>query len=443
MKLRAVGPSILVLLGTTLVLLLASEGLVRVLRVQGSLFTRFDAEVGWAHRPDTRGWYVSPGVKAPVAINAQGLMGPANVSPEKPAGTKRLLLLGDSFTESEQVPFEQTWGYLLDQSLGEEWEVLNAGVAGYGTDNALLWFRTRGRQFDPDAVLLLFFTGNDVSDNDRALGMHIGSWQPQPYFELADPTSGPTSGPATDTATDTARDAVPDATPDGRPALVLHDFPLPPEANPEHSLLGRAKQSLRRHSMLYLFVHERIHRVRALQRQMQPQENRSTSPHRVPLTWHAYRTPPDADWERAFALTDALLQQMAHEVRATGAAFFVAIMPTGWRIDPIERGSLFETYPALRDTTEWDFLQVDRRVESALRQVDVPTLNLTGPLLAAQGLSPEPAATTETTEPTGPGDRPSPPDSDQPLFIDHLSERGHRVVAAALESFLRRESVLP
>ena len=44
---------------------------------------------------------------------------------------RRLLLIGDSFTEGIGCDWEDTFAGMLQKDLGEEWEVLNAGVATY------------------------------------------------------------------------------------------------------------------------------------------------------------------------------------------------------------------------------------------------------------------------------------------------------------------------
>ena len=54
----------------------------------------------------------------------------------KEAGVFRILVLGDSFMEAFQVPFEASLPSLLEQALGQRTgkrvEVVNAGVSGWG-----------------------------------------------------------------------------------------------------------------------------------------------------------------------------------------------------------------------------------------------------------------------------------------------------------------------
>lgn len=90
---------------------------------------------------------------------------------EKPAGTFRILVTGDSFMEALQVPFEATLPSLLQAGLQaksvRKIEVINAGVSGWGTDDALRYLTEYGLKYQPDLVLVTMTLHNDISDNMR------------------------------------------------------------------------------------------------------------------------------------------------------------------------------------------------------------------------------------------------------------------------------------
>jgi len=65
----------------------------------------------------------------------------------------RIALLGDSYTFGQEVAYEETWGYLLEKSLGPEFQVLNFGVPGYGVDQAFLRFEKDVRRWKPRIVI--------------------------------------------------------------------------------------------------------------------------------------------------------------------------------------------------------------------------------------------------------------------------------------------------
>jgi hypothetical protein len=103
--------------------------------------------------------------------NAHGLRG-AEFPRRKPTGEIRVLALGDSFTFGMGAA-EDPWPARLQRRLGRSGvRVVNAGVPGWGTDQALSFLRRDGFGFEPDLVALAFFVGNDVTDN-CARGEHV------------------------------------------------------------------------------------------------------------------------------------------------------------------------------------------------------------------------------------------------------------------------------
>ena len=68
------------------------------------------------------------------STNALGIRGP-KMAP-KTAGVSRVLAVGDSFTLGMQVSDEETFVAQLNQKLGPQIEVYNAGVPGFGTQQA-------------------------------------------------------------------------------------------------------------------------------------------------------------------------------------------------------------------------------------------------------------------------------------------------------------------
>lgn len=97
----------------------------------------FDALLGWTWRPSS-----SENLDV---INALGARGPREYAREPAPNTRRIATFGDSFTFGDEVPVEATFQWILEQR-EKDTEVLNFGVSGYGTDQALLRFRALGRQ---------------------------------------------------------------------------------------------------------------------------------------------------------------------------------------------------------------------------------------------------------------------------------------------------------
>ena len=103
-----------------------------------------------------------------VSINAQGLRD-APRQWQKPPGTLRIGLFGDSIAEGVHVYPDQVASRRLETRLNREFcngkcEVLNFAVGGYGTLQEWLRYRRDGRPFGLDVAVLLFI-GNDVQNN--------------------------------------------------------------------------------------------------------------------------------------------------------------------------------------------------------------------------------------------------------------------------------------
>jgi lysophospholipase L1-like esterase len=102
-------------------------------------------------------------------INAQGMRADRDYAYMKPAGVKRIVSLGDSFTVGYEVQVEECFSSVLERELkefGYNVEVLNAGVSGFSNAEEVLYFERELIKYDPDLVLLSFFV-NDLTDNVR------------------------------------------------------------------------------------------------------------------------------------------------------------------------------------------------------------------------------------------------------------------------------------
>lgn len=149
--------------------------------------------LGHFHVPGHRGWMRAPEFTTYVQISPLGLRD-RRTTYEKPPNTFRILLLGDSFLEGVQVQqwegvaerLEQLLNERAGQQAGPRIEVINAGVAAYGTAQYLLLYESEAYRYQPDLVMMLHFVGNDVKNNSPALEIPGGNRKLalKPYFEL-------------------------------------------------------------------------------------------------------------------------------------------------------------------------------------------------------------------------------------------------------------------
>lgn len=76
----------------------------------------------------------------------------------------RMALMGDSFTEAGQVPFEESFAGLLEQAARRSCEVRNYGVRSYSPAIYLVQWTRDVQPWHPTHVFLLLF-GNDVRED--------------------------------------------------------------------------------------------------------------------------------------------------------------------------------------------------------------------------------------------------------------------------------------
>lgn len=113
---------------------------------------------------------LAPGFEARVdgnlyRINEHGLRG-GPITLEKPAGTKRILVLGDSYAFGFGVDEKDTISAQLEVSIREKnpkVQVLNMGVPGYQTAQEEKVLRRDGLRFSPDVVVLVYYANDNVT----------------------------------------------------------------------------------------------------------------------------------------------------------------------------------------------------------------------------------------------------------------------------------------
>ena len=244
--------------------------------------------------PDSKGrWVGADGSEFTVwiDINSRGLRD-REIPYERPAGAARLLALGDSMTAAFQVPLEDTFEKALETTLnrsGRHFEVINAGSNGYGTDNALLFYRHEASRYKPNHVLLMFYVGNDFADNDREFGSPFSNYG-KPRF-----------------------------VPDGS-ELRLVDFPY---RVPMRVRLARMVADGT--SPLHL-AHLTRQPAVTWRASRQHQEQATTTP--------ADDSRRAALWSRSVVVTGRIIRELAREVGAHGSRLLVVLIPPPQSIDP-------------------------------------------------------------------------------------------------------------
>jgi hypothetical protein len=325
--------------------LLLSELALRLLGIGYPVFSRPDDERGWVLRAGARGRYETEG-SALVEINRDGLRD-RDHSRAKPAGTLRIAVLGDSYTEALQVPVAQTFWSVLERELARSAgryarrvEVMNFGVNGYGTAQELLTLRCCVWTYSPDVVLLAFYSGNDVSDNSRTLDRSPTRYA-RPYL----------------TATDTG-------------------WSIDRSFHGSWSYrAGKIVGRLIAHSRL-LQIGNRAQNLMLRRRVAVPVATEGWIGQGVVPDHGIYRETDDTAWSTAWRTTEDLMTTMAREASEHGARFAVVSVTNSIQIYPDS---------AVRERVAHqlgvpDLLLPGRRIHTLGERLDVPVLDLVGEL---------------------------------------------------------------
>jgi hypothetical protein len=330
------------------------------LRVAGVCYPNFgmpDPETGWALRPGAAGW-VRDENKAGVfvTINSDGLRDREH-SLAKPAGTLRIAVLGNSYTEAMQVPLEQTYWAVMERELARAGlpdvrnvEVINFGVGGFGTAQELITLRTKVWKYHPDVVLLAFLTGNDVLYNLRELNQ-----QPQaPYFVYRDRRL---------VMDESFRTVVRNGRLKKLQTLVER-----------HSVVVQTALHIRTSFKQWVFtLRQRLSAVRQ-EFERTGNANASSEGNDIPVVANhrVYVPPHDRQWEEAWRVTEGLIRMMRDEVESHGATFFIATLTNAPQVHPDE--GIRQRFAAKLGVS--DLKYPDRRIRQLAEQEHIPSVHL-------------------------------------------------------------------
>jgi hypothetical protein len=256
-------------------------------------FQTYHPVYGFFHRPGASGWIETPEFTSYVSFNANGLRD-REMPVAKPPGTYRVLLLGDSFVEGAQVPAEDTVSRQLMNLLqgrlpGRSVDTVNAGNAGFGTAQELLYLEHDGAAYQSDLVMLVYFIDNDLPDN----GYRV----------------------ARDRKLDTTRR--PFFVPDGHGGIELRPGLAPPEDR-----FAAVRPWLRRLVSYNLIENFMLWHEAREQEQAQIGKNRPT-----------YLVDPPEIWNEAWWVTEQLLGRVRDTARSQGAELVVVAAPAYYQVN--------------------------------------------------------------------------------------------------------------
>ncbi len=319
------------------------EGAVRLIEpkeVMRYFFVTADTTVDHRFIPNARGRYETTEFNVPYLINRWGLRD-RDLPLEKPGGTKRILMLGDSFTEGDGVRDEDTFSYrlqgMLDSAYGAgAWQVINAGVGSYSPLLEYLYLTKKGLGFSPDLVILNFDLSDIYDDINYTLrarfdqnGVPIGVRG----LDMESPSSGVMAG------------------------------------------LVDIKDYFKAHTRLYNFIRLRIDRyLEGARRKMNTSGD-------IRFDKYAFLrdnyVPNDSDW----TLTFRYVRMVRDTLKARNIDFWLTVYPYGLQVNPKEWNSGRQFWGFKPDTLYSTGPQ--QVMEKFCRSNDIPVINMCGDFLNA------------------------------------------------------------
>lgn len=364
-----------------LVGVLLIEGLLRVTGLHFPNFWRSEPVLGLGLNPGADGWYIDEG-RARVHINSDGYRDRERTQ-AKPAGGYRALVLGDSFTESVQVPLEDTFEQVAERELaqcpalqGRPVEVLNFGVRGFGTVQELELLKLRGEGFSPDAIVLANDPETDLLDN-------LAAWDaPRGAPLLTENNARVDFTDAVDAARKTMESSLHDS----------HDEPFPGNL-----------------WLVQLFHAGVVHWQRRNFWRMGKGNDPLSPDYPARLV---YAEPRDDHWRRAWALQDELLDLLSREAAEHSARAVLLLVSSPVQVfpDPAKRAEFLKLWGVD------DLGYPDKRMTETATRLGIETVD-TVPLLDAE--------TARTHQPVHGF-------SNTPSGVGHWNSVGHRIAGHAL-----------
>ena len=379
-----------------LALLLLAEGTMRCFygppQYMGGM--PYDPDVGFRLRSGMHFELSQPVRPYTYYTSTDGFRGPElpGAGNEPSRGKTRLLFVGDSFLSGEGVPTDALIPFSCETELrarGHDVEAFNVSYPGMSTATELILFRKHVARVQPEVVVLVLYSGNDIVDNTPEL-VGVTTVSQGAYV---------------------------------RPFLVSNG-----DGGLETMWLNPLRAVLRRWSRLYQRLEVRLLTAGLIQDptspDLVPPQDELLAAGRLPRTFLELLLPPEPGdpWEAGWRRTDDLLRAFRREVEAARARFILTSAPLLLQVEKDAQSFALDAVlraakqPLLDERVDWNL--PEEHFAAFTRSEDIDYV----PLLDALR-----AATLETRR-------------SQYLKDWHLSARGHRVagrvVAEALEQVL-------
>jgi hypothetical protein len=336
----------------TLFALLLLEGALRIVKINTLSHIEVIPGKGVINTPGERYIHTKEG-HSEGRFNSHGFRDRER-SLEKPHGTFRIAVFGDSFVEGLQVDLADTFGARLEKELNEgsagRAEVLNFGQSGFGTTDEYERYLHFGAEYEPDLVVLGLTLSNDVRNNSRTLNLSSLGY----YYSI-----------------------------DRDGELVL-DSSLLDEYSKNRGFWKSFVHAVERHSYLASLLSERFYLMKK-QRSDSQMKARQVGPASAAAQTagasapamdefadeNIYRPQMSPRWIEAFEITKKVLAKFKAAVEERGGKFVLVLIPAAEEVHPELQEKLNTTYGI-----RLDYDQPDRLLEGFARDLGITCVNL-------------------------------------------------------------------
>ncbi len=240
--------------------------------------------------------------------NSLGARATYEIPYDKPAGQKRIVLVGDSFIYGLNLDDADTIAANLKKLLPAGWEVINLGVPGFGTDQSLLLEIQEASKYHPDVIVYGLYQ-NDFSNN-IALYQHDTY---KPMFQLS-----------------------------GNGSLSLTNYPVSKlEEKPFKPEYTGFDKFMRQHSHLWTLYQEKWPAVKAL---FSSKEKKDYYTSYFDSEVYSIERDYRKEMQYAMVLTFNLVKQMEVQAQAMNASFMLLNFPSRLEVNPGDQAKLFDDY---------------------------------------------------------------------------------------------------
>ena len=322
-----------------LFLFFSIELILKLLKVEYPIFQKHDEITGFSLLPNTKGIWNREGYGL-VEINSKGLRDIEHKL-KKNKDTFRIAILGDSFAEARSLNIEDTFWFKLQPNLNgcrinnfKSIETINFGVTEFSTTQQYLTLKHKVWEYDPDLILLAFYSGNDIQDNSKKLAIK----KYRPFFNL-----------------DENKVVLDQSFKETKPYILLESY------------FGRIFLQISKYSRISQLLRELYVRAyfKNISKKIDNEKNENIS------LFNEYSFDQD-DWKEAWDITERILLMINNEIKNNKTDFYIVTLSTPIQVHPNQE--VRNMFKKKFNVTDIDY--ADNRIRSFSQKNEIKVINI-------------------------------------------------------------------